>query len=156
MTDKEWVGVSFMGNEGETASVEMINAEERAELERRRCRGELSHRREQVLAFVRAQRAEILALAEGNRDPAVLSAATRRLIAQLRSIHQPSEMHDQVREMHNEIWYCGQRGEYDHPRIKQDWTVAHAASWRRWRIKEYLFLAETSASEIADIINSTP
>ncbi|HWN96608.1 MAG TPA: hypothetical protein VNT99_16385 [Methylomirabilota bacterium] len=143
-----------MAEECETASVEIISAEERAELERRWSNDELHHRREQVLAFVRAQRAEILQLANGSRELVDLTAAARRLIARLRSVHRPSEMRDQVREMHNEIWYCGQRGEYDQPRIKQKWTDLHAASWRDWRIKEYLFLAERSAADIADIINS--
>ena len=145
-----------MGDECETASAEIISAEERAELERRWLKDELRHRHDQVLAFARAQRVEILQLANGSREPAALAAAARRLIARLRSVHQPSEMRDQVREMHNEIWYCGQRGEYDHPRITQEWTARHASSWRRWRIKEYLFLAERSAGEIATIINSAP
>lgn len=145
-----------MGDECETASVEIISAAERAELERRWSNDELRHRHEQVLAFARAQRAEILQLANGSREPMAMAAAARRLIARLRSVHQPSEMRDQVREMHNEIWYCGQRGDYDHPRIQQEWTARHASSWRRWRIKEYLFLAERCAGEIADIIHSTP
>jgi len=143
-----------MADEREATSVESLSAEERAELERRWSKDELHHRHEQVLAFARAQSAEILQLSNGHRDPAALAAAARLLIARLRSVHQPSEMRDQVREMHNEIWYCGQRGDYDHPRIKQDWTVRHAAGWRRWRIKEYLFLAERCASEIAGIINA--
>lgn len=138
----------------ETASVEFNSPEERAELEQRWSKGELRHRHEQVLAFARAQSSEILQLAGSSREPAALAAAARQLIARLRSVHPPSEMRDQVREMHNEIWYRGQHGDYDHPRIKQEWTDRHASSWRRWRIKEYLFLAERGANEIAAIINS--
>lgn len=145
-----------MTSECETASVEIISVEERAELERLWANDALRHHHQQVLAFAHEQRAEILQLADGRRESVALAGAARQLIARLRSVHQPSEMRDQVREMHNEIWYCGQRGEYDHPRIKQEWTTRHASSWRRWRIKEYLFLAERCAEEIADIINSAP
>ncbi|MSU21019.1 MAG: hypothetical protein EXS30_06455 [Pedosphaera sp.] len=139
----------------EKVGVETISVEERAELEKRWSGGQLRHRHDQVLAFAQAQQTQILQLAGGSRDPAALAAAAKRLIARLRSVHQSSEMRDQMREMHNEIWYRGQRGEHDHPRIKEEWTARHAASWRCWRIKEYLFLAEHCAAEIADIINST-
>ena len=145
-----------MAFDDETSSVELITAEEHAQLERLWKEGRLHHQQEQVLAFAREQRAEILQIAGAARDPVALVAATRRLIARLRCVHQPSEMRDQVREMHNEIWYCGERGDHDHPRILLDWTARHGSNWRRWRIKEYLFLAENCAGEIAVIINSTP
>ena len=115
--------------------------------------GKLAHHHEQVLRFVQEQRAEILALAQGQTDAASLAAATQKLIATLRTIHHQSEMHDQMREMHNEIWYCGQRGDYDTKRITREWVARHGSNWRRWRIKEYLFVAGRCAAEIAVIIN---
>lgn len=140
----------------ETSSVELITEEERAQLERLWKEGRLHHQQEQVLAFVREQRLEILQIAGEHRDLGALGAATRRLIARLRCVHQPSEMRDQVREMHNEIWYCGQRGDHDRSRITLEWAARHGSNWRRWRIKEYLFLADYCAAEIAAIVNPVP
>ena len=138
----------------ETSSFELITDEERAQLERLWKEGRLRHQQEQVLAFACEQRVEILQIAGEPRDPVALAAATRRLITRLRCVHQPSEMRDQVREMHNEIWYCGQRGDHDRSRIQLEWAARHGSNWRRWRIKEYLFLAEHCAAEIAAILNS--
>ncbi len=75
--------------------------------------GRLRHQHEKILEFVREQRGEILQLASGVREAAALADATRRLIATLHTVHHPSEMHDQMREIYNEIWYCGERGDHD-------------------------------------------
>ena len=143
-----------MRTESETASVEFISAEERAELERLWTQGRLRHQHEKVLLFAREQRAAILELAGGRRDPAALASATRRLVATLRTVHHPSEMQDQMREMHNEIWFCGERGDHDRQRIQHEWVASHGLNWRRWLIKRYLFVAEHCAAEIAELINA--
>jgi hypothetical protein len=142
-----------MGTESETTGVEAISAKESVELERLWAAGRLRHHHDMVLAFAREQCSAILELAAGQRDPAALSGATSRLIATLRTVHHPSEMQAQMREMHNEIWYCGERGDHDHQRIKRDWVACHGQTWRQWRIKEYLFVAGCCAREIAEIVN---
>jgi len=138
--------------ESETASVEIINAAERLTLEDEWQEGDLDHHHKMVLAFAREQRVVILEFAGGSREPIALAGAVRRLIATLRTVHHASEMQAQMREIHNEIWYCGQRGDYDRRRIARDWVERHGETWRRWRIKEYLFVAERSAAEIASVI----
>jgi len=144
-----------MPPEGENSSWGKISGEERAQLERLWTEGRLRHQHEKLLAFVREERAEILQLAGGQRDSPALSLATHKLIATLRTIHHQSEMHDQMREMHNEIWYCGQRGDFDTRRITRDWVERHGSNWRNWRIKEYLFVAEHCAAEIVEAINAS-
>lgn len=126
----------------------VLKAEESAELTRRWERGELQRHIERLLAFVEQEHAEILHQAGGRRDAASLVQATKHIIAQLRSVHVQSEMHDQLREIHNEIWFRGEEGEHDRERIKHEWATRHAANWRHWRIKEYMHVADRCAAEI--------
>jgi hypothetical protein len=51
-------------------------------------------------------------------------------------------------EIHNEIWYRGQAGYYDRDGIQQEWTICHAHAWRRWRLKEYCFVADRCADRL--------
>jgi len=64
-------------------------------------------------------------------------------------------MQDQMREIHDEIWYCGQRGEFDTKQITREWVARHGSNWRRWRIKEYQFVAWHCAAEISAAMNHT-
>jgi hypothetical protein len=107
-----------------------------------------------VLDFVVRHRAEILVLTSGATDPAALLASTKRFIMRSRIVHFCFEMKDQQREISREIWYCGERGDYDRARIEQDWTARYAADWRRWRIKEYLFVAERCETEIVALLRA--
>ncbi len=143
-----------MTTESETSSLEFTSSEERAHLERLWMEGRLQHHHDQILAFVREERESILQLAGGRRDAEALATATKRHIGHLRCVHRSSEMHDQMREIYNEIWYCGERGDHNHPRIKLEWVARHGSNWRHWRIKEYLFVAGRCAAEIADLINT--
>lgn len=144
-----------MSVEGEKPGFASISGEERAQLERLWAEGRLRRQHEKLLAFVREQHVEILQLAGGRREPAALTFATCKLIATLRTVHHQSEMQDQMRAIHDEIWYCGQRGDHDHRRIQQDWVERHGSNWRNWRIKEYFFLAGHCAAEIAAGISAT-
>ena len=144
-----------MTSEADTLSVEFTTPEERAQLERLWLEGRLQHHHERILGFVREEREAILQLAAGRRDSESLVAATKWHIGQLRCVHRQSEMHDQCREIYNEIWYCGERGDHDHPRIKFEWVARHGSNWRHWRIKEYLFVVGCCGAEITALINVT-
>jgi hypothetical protein len=144
-----------MRPEDDTSFLDRTGSEERAALERKWTNGNLAHHHEQVRRFILEQRTEILQLADGRRDTASLVAATQKLIATLRTVHHQSEMHDQMREIHNEIWYCGQRGEFDTKQITREWVARHGSNWRRWRIKEYQFVAGHCAAEIDAAIGNT-
>ena len=132
----------------DTSFVDRTSTEERETLEREWVEGNLVHRHEQVRRFIGEQRAVIFQLAEDPRDAASFVAATRQLIATLRTVHHQSEMRDQMREIYDEIWYCGQRGEFDTKQITRDWVADHGSNWRRWRIKEYQFVAGHCGAEI--------
>jgi hypothetical protein len=72
------------------------------------------------------------------------------MIVQVGTVHAQSEMQDQIRAIRDEIWYRGERGDYDRERITQDWATQHANPWRRWRIKEYLYVADRCFNRIVD------
>jgi hypothetical protein len=135
--------------------LDRISAEEQAALERKWASGSLAHHHEQVLRFISEQCADILRLAGDQRDAVALVKATQELIATLRTIHHQSEMRDQMREIHNEIWICGERGEFDTRQITREWVANHGSNWRRWRIKEYQFVAGHCVAEICAAMNHT-
>lgn len=130
--------------------MEELPDEELLALEQRWFEGKLLERIDRLMLFVENHRNEILSHAAAHRDVGALTEAVKTLILHKGSVHMPSELRDQMREIQAELWYRGERGETDHSRIKQEWTDRHASNWRRWRIKEYLFVADHCAAEIAE------
>ncbi len=107
-----------------------------------------------LMALVERRRDEILALANGSREPAALLAATKSLIADCGTVHMAAELKDQMQEIERELWYRGEKGEHNRAGIKQEWTARHAASWRRWRVQEYLFVADRCAPRIVAVLQT--
>jgi hypothetical protein len=128
--------------------LEPMNAGELIALEREWDDGLLLGHVECVLAFVAQEREAILLLADGCVDSRSVLTAVQRHIVHRGTVHPKSEMLDQITEMQRELWYCGERGDHDHARIKLDWTSKHACNWRRWRILQYVFVAERSAAQV--------
>jgi len=133
-----------------------LSESEHFALELRWYEGRMLPYAEWVGDFVARHRDEILGLAGGSDDPAALLTAAKRLIQQRGSLHMAQELQDQKREIQNELWYRGEKGEFDRRGIQQAWTAQHAAAWRRWRIKEYLFVANRCAGQIVAILQSPP
>lgn len=131
---------------------EHLNEAELRELELRWYEGLMLLYAEWLFAFVGRHRAEILHLASDPHEPASLLAATKRLIVQRGSINMGGELKDQMREIELELWYRGEKGDYDRARIQLEWTAEHAAAWRRWRIREYLFVADRCADRVAMLL----
>lgn len=98
--------------------------------------------------FVQRHRTEILARAGTANTPESLVEATKQLIVDRGSMHLAGELKDQLREIENELWYRGEKGEHDRAQIQLEWTACHADAWRRWRIREYLFVADRCAGRI--------
>lgn len=78
--------------------------------------------------------------------------AAQSLVVQLGTVHFASEMRDQVKAIHDEIWYRGEEGNYDRGGIMEHWTRVHAPAWRRWRTMEYLFVLEQMAEEVTCVV----
>lgn len=134
----------------------VLSEPERLALELRWYEGRMLPYAEWVLAFVERHRAELLAAANGSGDPGVLLAATKALIIERGSVHMAAELKDQMREIENELWYRGEKGEYDRAGIQADWTTRYAVAWRRWRIREYLFVTDRCAGRVVRVLQPSP
>jgi hypothetical protein len=141
-------------NEATETDLEILSDTELFALELRWYEGRMLLYAEWLFAFVDRHRADISLLATGSREPVALVAATKRLIIQRGSLRMAAEMEDQIREIENELWYRGEKGEHDRAGIEAAWTLAHARAWRRWRICEYLFVVDRCASRIVGILES--
>jgi hypothetical protein len=105
-----------------------------------------------LLEFVSRHRAEINAIVQGNPSPNANIVATQQLIQHRGTIHLPSEMADQIKEINNEIWYRGEHGDYDRAKIQEEWAMRYASMWRNFRIKEILYVVEQKSDEINRIL----
>jgi hypothetical protein len=106
-----------------------------------------------LLDFVTRHQEEIRAIAARERvvgDGVV--EATKQLVQHRGSIHLPSEMADQIKEINNEIWYRGEHGDYNRSKIQEEWAMRYASMWRNFRIKEILYVCDQKSAEIAAIL----
>ena len=106
-----------------------------------------------LLDFVDRHRGEILGLVQGAPTPEVLVEAVKRYTRQRGFIHLPMDMADQIREINNEIWFSGERGDFNRPKIQEEWTLKHARNWRQWRVKEIIYVIDRLASEVAKTLS---
>ena len=102
-----------------------------------------------LLEFVERHRSEILNLAHNSYAPEELLTAVRQWVKQKGFIHLPLDMADQIREISNEIWYHGERGDFNRAKIQEEWTVKHAVTWRKWRVKQILYVIDRRAGDVA-------
>jgi hypothetical protein len=114
--------------------------------------GKLAGISEHLLEFVARHREEILEHAKHSFAPDVLVDAVRAIVRRRGFIHLPLDMADQIREISNEIWYHGERGDYNRAKIQEEWTVKHAQTWRRWRVKQILYVVDRRASDVAEAL----
>jgi hypothetical protein len=106
-----------------------------------------------LMEFVSRHREEIKAIASRGIQPNdTFLDATKQLIQHRGSIHLPSEMADQIKEINNEIWYRGEHGDYNRSKIQEEWAMRYASMWRNFRIKEILFVCDQKAPEIEVIL----
>ncbi|MEO7426641.1 MAG: hypothetical protein ABI036_15740 [Fibrobacteria bacterium] len=115
--------------------------------------GQLNNICAHLLEFVSRHREEIKTIAAKNRRVGnTIVDATKQLIQHRGSIHLPSEMADQIKEINNEIWYRGEHGDYNRSKIQEEWAMRYASMWRNFRIKEILFVCDQKAPEIETIL----
>jgi hypothetical protein len=68
------------------------------------------------------------------------------------SVHLPSEMADQIKEINKEIWYRGEDGDLNRRDITENWTYSFSMKWRTARKMEILFLVKECRNELIDLI----
>ena len=110
--------------------------------------GKLNTLSEHLLGFIDRHRTDILKLARNSKSPEKLVEAVRKFVCRRGYIHLPLDMADQIHQINCEVWYQGEKGEKNCQKIKENWTVQHAPNWRRWRIKEILYIIDQRASEV--------
>jgi hypothetical protein len=116
--------------------------------------GQLNNICTHLLEFVSRHKEEIKAIAaRSSRAGNGPVDATKQLVQHRGSIHLPSEMADQIKEINNEIWYRGEHGDYNRSKIQEEWAMRYASMWRNFRIKEILFVCDQKSAEIHDILN---
>lgn len=124
--------------------------EEVAQLEVEFRNGQLDRLAPSISLFAKAQFEQLPPESKEKHNIGTILTTVKQGIVQARSIDCRNEMTDQMKAINDEIWFCGERGEYDRNQIAINWTAQHAENWRRWRIKEYLYLVD----QRIDIINS--
>jgi len=134
-----------MNDRSDPAHFAPANDAERRTLQANWARGDLQGHAVRLLEFVDRHRGEIRVLAGAGADAQAKLQTLKRQIVRLESVCTLSEMRDQTRAIRDEIWFRGERGEYDRQHIAHEWASRHAADWRRWRLKEYLFVVECCA-----------
>jgi hypothetical protein len=130
-------------------AIDSLTPEEQQVLEIRWYEGKMLPYVEWIHEFAEKHRGEILRISGPGATPDQLVAIVKDLIAQRGTMHLAAELKDQMREMEKELWYRGELDPRARAEIKQEWTVRHAAAWRRWRIQEYLFVVGLCREELA-------
>jgi len=110
--------------------------------------GKLSAISAHLLEFVERHRTDILEQSNFSFSPEELLKAARHIVRLRGFIHLPSDMADQIREISNEIWYHGERGDFNRAKIQEEWTVKHAQTWRKWRVKQILYVIDRRAGDV--------
>jgi len=137
-----------MSEDDVTAAYSPANDCEREALERRWYAGELWRHYAQLLEFLARHRHEFQPSASAPPDADTVVAGVKRLIVHTGSIHHSAEMHDQIEAIRKEIWIRGEQGNHDRETIARLWAECHAESFRRWRLKEYVYVVDRCAPEI--------
>jgi hypothetical protein len=140
----------------EPVSFAPANDAEKSALETAWASGRLQSHAVRILNFIDRHREEILHLAGSAPASAMQLRTVKRQIVHLGSVCTVSEMHDQAREIRDEIWIRGERGDYDRAHIAHEWASRHAAAWRVWRLKEYLFVVDRCADAILAHLEGAP
>ncbi|MGL1902167.1 MAG: hypothetical protein OCC49_08535 [Fibrobacterales bacterium] len=65
-----------------------------------------------------------------------------------KSIHLPSELASQIKEISKEMWIRGENGEKDRPKVQDEWAQQHAPSWRQARTIEMQFVVDKQKEAI--------
>lgn len=129
-----------------------LTDQERFSLELRWYEGRMLPYIDWLLDFAERNRDDILSAAGAEADARALLAETKRRITQVGSLHLVAELRDQRREIENALWYGGEHGEHDRATIQLQWCARHAEAWRRWRIQEYLFVADRCEHLVIEVL----
>ena len=64
------------------------------------------------------------------------------------------ELKAEIKEISKEIWYQGEKGNYDRDSIQEDWQMKYSSQWRNARVSEILFIIYKNREEILRILKA--
>lgn len=128
--------------------------EERQTLQQLWDSGKLQRHAQALERFYRKKHQELRHLLSATYQDDDLVEAAKLLVLQNKIVDQIAESMDQLKAIESEIWIQGERGNHDRNQITLDWTQQHAAAWREWRIKEYLYTVERMEERLKDCLTS--
>ena len=110
--------------------------------------GALKSIEEHLDEFIDRCKPEIEEIIQDSKGEIDFIDAIKKIVQKKGSIHLPSEMADQIKEINNEIWYRGEKGDHDRAHIQEEWAMKYAADWRSYRIKEIIYVIELHREQI--------
>lgn len=90
-------------------------------------------------------------------DQRLIDLCVRSLIQKIGCVNAKRDVEEQKKQIHNEIWFEGERIQGPVPperqeQIAQMWAHLHAAKWREWRLQEILFTWEKKLAQFMRLI----
>ncbi|MBK1879217.1 hypothetical protein [Pelagicoccus mobilis] len=129
--------------------------EERERLQRLWDSGKLQQHAKALERFYRKKHQELRQLLSSTYEDDDLIEAAKILVIQNKIVDQIAEGLDQLKAMESEIWIQGEQGNHDRAQIALEWTERHAAAWREWRIKEYLYTVERMEQSLKNCLTAS-
>ena len=115
--------------------------------------GELATIQKQLNDFIERHKSDIKKKVNEKDNPNDFFTILYQEIDRRGSIHIPSEMADQIKEINKEIWYRGEDGSTDRRVITEEWTQRYSIMWRQARKKEILFVLRKCKDDFLALIN---
>ncbi len=116
-------------------------------------RGEMDPIYRHLVDFIERHREEILSKIQHPQSPEDYFTLLYQEIERRGSIHLPSEMADQIKEINKEIWYRGEDGLTNRRHITEEWTQRYSIMWRQARKMEILYVLRRRKDELLNLIN---
>jgi hypothetical protein len=115
--------------------------------------GELATIQKHLNDFIERHKSDIKKKVNEKDNPNDFFTILYQEIDRRGSIHIPSEMADQIKEINKEIWYRGEDGATDRRVITEEWTQRYSIMWRQARKKEILFVLRKCKDDFLALIN---
>ena len=115
--------------------------------------GELATIQKHLNDFIERHKSDIKKKVNEKDNPNDFFTILYQEIDRRGSIHIPSEMADQIKEINKEIWYRGEDGSTDRRVITEEWTQRYSIMWRQARKKEILFVLRKCKDDFLALIN---
>ena len=111
--------------------------------------GKLQTISDHLIEFIHRHSGEISDYMRNSPSPENWVEAVKHLVRVRGSIHLPSDMADQIREINNELWYRGEKGDLNRAKIQEEWAVLYASRWRSWRVKEIIYVIDRRIADVS-------